>query len=91
MNKATPHSPEGSQGAAGTNHSSSLPLPRTTVNRLTLIQHKIRQSGLLLVDIAELAGLRFTTIYALMTLGLVSAPDSDRLETLFSGEVLYAL
>ena len=66
-----------------------LPVPRTTVNRLAIIQHKIRKSGLQLVDVAELAGLKFSTVFALVYLGLVSSPDLVALETLFSGEASY--
>lgn len=64
-----------------------LPIPRITVNRLILIQHKIRKSGLQLVDIADLTGLRFTSVFSLMHLGLVDHSDLTKLETLFSGEV----
>jgi hypothetical protein len=64
-----------------------VPIPRTTVNRLTLIQHKIRKSGLLLVDVAEFAGLRFSSVYALIFLGLVDHADLAKLERLFSEEV----
>lgn len=70
----------------GAGHEPFLPLPRTTVNRLASIQHKIRRSGLLLVDIADLAGLRFTAVYSLMCLGLIDHADLARLERVFAGE-----
>lgn len=75
----------------GANHSPFLPIPRTTVNRLAIIQHKIRKSGLQLVDVAELAGLRFTSVFSLVHLGLIDHADLTRLETLFSGEVCHAI
>ena len=74
-------------GHGGTDKS-LLPIQRITVNRLVSIQYKIRKSGLFLVDVAEIAGLKFTSVYALVYLGLIDHGDLTRLEQVFErGEV----
>lgn len=86
MKKETPRNHRIQSQGAGAN-SPSLPILRITVNRMVYIKYKIRKIGLSLVDIAELARLRFASLFSLMYLGLIDHADLTKLEQVFAKEV----
>ena len=83
MKRGTPRNITMEPQGAGANHSPSL-------SRMDIIVKKIRSCGISPVDVAEAAGVRFSDVYGLLTLGLIGHRDLAALENLFSEEVRHA-